>query len=147
VGVSQGIMEKNFTQGFLNTKDTKVAKVLKTKGFSFECLVSPAPLFYGVRGKKGFMTRPSLGFVLLFLLFSGLFLSNSYKLWFKTDTYYQDLYNSLTDERTPYPFKSFFLKRLENKQNWLLWQKIFSLLGIAAVLTADVLVLIAYLQR
>jgi len=93
------------------------------------------------------ITQPTLGFVLFFLLFSGLFLSNSYKLWFKTDKYYQDLYNSLTDERTPYPFKDFFLKRLENKQSWLLWQKIFSLLGIAAVLAADVLVVAAYLQR
>ena len=39
----------------------------------------------------------------------------------------------------------FFLKRLENKQSWLLWQKIFSLLGIAAVLAADVLMVMAYL--
>jgi len=91
------------------------------------------------------MPQPSLGFVLLFLLFSGLFFSNSYKLWFKTDTYYQDLYNSLTDERTPYPCKDFFLKRLENKYSWLLWQKIFSLLGIAAVLAADVLVIMAFM--
>jgi len=93
------------------------------------------------------MTSPSLGFVLIFLLFSGLFLSNSYKLWFKTDTYYEDLYNSLTNERTPYPFKNFFLKRLENKRSWILWQKIFSLLGILAVLAADVLVIMTYLAR
>ncbi|HEY5728516.1 MAG TPA: hypothetical protein VLA72_04505 [Anaerolineales bacterium] len=98
------------------------------------------------------MTQPSLnipiggGFVLIFLLFSGLFLSNSYKLWFKTDEYYQDLYNSLTNERTPYPFKNFFLKRLENKQAWLLWQKIFSLLGIVAVLAADALVVMAFVS-
>ena len=92
------------------------------------------------------MTQPSLGFVLIFLLFSGLFLSNSYKLWFKTEAYYQDLYNSLTDERTPYPFKNFFLKRLENKQSWIFWQKIFSLIGIVAVLAADVLVVMAYLK-
>jgi len=92
------------------------------------------------------MTQPSLGFVLIFLLFSLLFLSNSYKLWFKTEAYYQDLYNSLTDERTPYPFKGFFLKRLENKQSWIFWQKIFSLLGIAAVLAADVLVIIAFVN-
>ena len=91
------------------------------------------------------MMQPSLGFVIIFLLFSGLFFSNSYKLWFKTDSYYQDLYNSLTNERTPYPFKDFFLKRLENKQSWILWQKIFSLLGIAAVLAADVLMVMAYL--
>jgi len=91
-------------------------------------------------------THPSIGFVIIFLLFSGLFLSNSYKLWFKTDSYYQDLYNSLTNERTPYPFKDFFLKRLENKERWILWQKIFSLLGILAVLAADVLVVMAYIK-
>jgi hypothetical protein len=38
------------------------------------------------------MVQPSLGFVILFLLFSLLFLSNSYKLWFKTDEYYQSIY-------------------------------------------------------
>jgi hypothetical protein len=92
------------------------------------------------------MTQPSLGFVIFFLLFSLLFLRNSYKLWFKTDEYYQSLYNSLTREPSMYPFRDFFLKRLDNKQSWLLWQKIFSLLGIAAVLAADVLVVMAYLQ-
>jgi uncharacterized membrane protein SpoIIM required for sporulation len=92
------------------------------------------------------MNQPSLGFVLLFLFFSVIFLSNSYKLWFKTDEYYQDLYNSLTNERTPYPFKNFFLKRLENKQSWILWQKVFSLIGIVAVLVADVLVMMAYMN-
>jgi len=35
---------------------------------------------------------------------------------------------------------------MENKQSWVLWQKIFSLLGILAVLTADVLVVMVYLQ-
>ncbi|HSM70241.1 MAG TPA: hypothetical protein VK851_01745 [Anaerolineales bacterium] len=92
------------------------------------------------------MTQPSFGFVLIFLLFSFLFFWNSYKLWFKTDEYYQDLYNSLTNEKTPYPFKNFFLKRLENKGSWILWQKIFSLIGIVAVLAADVLVVMAYFQ-
>lgn len=91
------------------------------------------------------MTQPPLGFVLAFLLFSFIFLSNSYKLWFKTEEYYKDLYNSLTNEKTPYPFKNFFLKRLENKQNWLFWQKAFSLLGIVAVVAMDVLVVMAYL--
>ena len=91
------------------------------------------------------MTQPSLGFVLLFLLFSLLFLSNSYKLWFKTDQYYQDVYNSLTREPSLYPFKEFFLKRMENKQNWVLWQKVFSLLGILAVLAADALVVMGYI--
>ncbi|HSG41566.1 MAG TPA: hypothetical protein VLA72_00280 [Anaerolineales bacterium] len=92
------------------------------------------------------MTSPSLGFVLIFLFFSLLFISNSYKLWFKTDEYYQDLYHSLTNERTPYPFKNFFLRRLENKDGWIFWQKAFSLIGIAAVLAADVLVITAWLR-
>jgi len=90
------------------------------------------------------MTSPSLGFVLIFLFFSLLFISNSYKLWFKTDEYYQDLYNSLTNENTPYPFRNFFLRRLEKKESWILWQKVFSLIGIVAVLAADVLVVMAY---
>ncbi len=86
-----------------------------------------------------------LGFVIAFLLFSLLFLSNSYKLWFKTDEYYNDLYNSLTNEKTPYPFKNFFLKRLENRKRWEVEQKIFSLIGIAAVVGMDVFVVMAYL--
>jgi hypothetical protein len=92
------------------------------------------------------MTQPPLAFVLAFLLFSLIFLSNSYKLWFKTEEYYKDLYNSLTNKKTPYPFKDFFLRRLENKRSWLLWQKAFSLLGIVAVISADVLVVMAYLN-
>lgn len=92
------------------------------------------------------MTQPSLGFVILFLLFSGLFLSNSYKLWFKTDEYYQSIYNSLDRQPSLYPFRDFFLRRMENKQRWVLWQKIFSLLGIAAVLAADVLVVMAWIN-
>jgi hypothetical protein len=92
------------------------------------------------------MPQPSLGFVILFLLFSLVFLSNSYKLWFKTEEYYQELYNSLASERSPYPFRNFFLKRMENKQSWILWQKVFSLLGIVAVLAADILVVMAYIN-
>lgn len=92
------------------------------------------------------MEKPPFAFVLVFLLFSFIFLSNSYKLWFKTDEYYNDLYKSLTNERTPYPFKNFFLKRLENKQSWLLWQKGFSLLGIVAVVSMDVLVVLAWIN-
>jgi hypothetical protein len=92
------------------------------------------------------MTQPSLSFVIIFLLFSLLFLSNSYKLWFKTDLYYQDIYNSLTREPSLYPFRDFFLNRMGNKQSWVLWQKVFSLLGILAVLVADVLVVMAYLK-
>jgi len=92
------------------------------------------------------ITQPSLGFVIVFLLFSLLFLSNSYKLWFKTDTYYQDIYNSLTRQPSLYPFREFFLKRMENKKRWVLWQKIFSLLGLVAVLAADILVVMAYIK-
>ena len=91
------------------------------------------------------LTRPSPGFVVVFLLFSLLFLRNTYKLWFKTDEYYQDIYNSLTREPSIYPFRQFFLKRMENKQRWVLWQKSFSLLGLVAVIAADVLVVWAYL--
>jgi hypothetical protein len=90
--------------------------------------------------------QPSLGFVIAFLLFSLLFLSNSYKLWFKTDRYYEDIYNSLTREPTIYPFRDFFRKRMENKQGWVLWQKIFSLIGMVAVLAADVLIVMAFIM-
>jgi len=92
------------------------------------------------------INQPSLSFVIIFLLFSLVFISNSYRLWFKTDKYYEEIYNSLAREPAVIPFKDFFLKRIQNKQNWLLWQKIFSLLGIAAVLVANVLVMVAYLQ-
>jgi hypothetical protein len=93
------------------------------------------------------MNQPSLGFVVLFLFFSLLFLSNSYKLWFKTDQYYQDIYNSLTRQPSLYPFREFFLKRMENKERWVLWQKAFSILGILAVLVADILVVMAWMGR
>lgn len=92
------------------------------------------------------MPQPSLGFVVLFLLFSLLFLSNSYRLWFNTDRYYEDIYNSLNRQPSLYPFRDFFLKRMENKPAWVFWQKVFSLLGIAAVLAADVLVVLAFIQ-
>jgi hypothetical protein len=52
----------------------------------------------------------------------------------------QDIYNSLTREPAIYPFRKFFLQRMENKEKWVLWQKIFSLFGVLAVLAADVLV-------
>jgi hypothetical protein len=93
------------------------------------------------------MIQPSLGFVIIFLLFSLLFLSNSYKLWFKTDEYYQSIYNSLNREPSIYPFRDFFRRRMENKQSWVLRQKVFSLFGIVAVLAADVMVVVAYIQR
>ena len=89
--------------------------------------------------------QPSLGFVLVFLLFSLLFLSNTYKLWFKTEAYYQDIYNSLTREPSIYPFRKFFLQRMENKQSWVLWQKIFSTMGLIAVIVADSLVIMAWI--
>jgi len=88
--------------------------------------------------------QPSFGFVIVFLLFSLLFFSTSYKLWFKTDEYYQSIYNSLTYEPSLYPFRDFFLRRMENKQSWILWQKVFSAFGILAVLAADVLVVMTF---
>ena len=91
-------------------------------------------------------TQPPLGFVIVFLLFSLLFFRNTYKLWFKTDEYYQDIYNSLRREPAIYPFRQFFLKQMEYKPRWVLWQKGFSLLGLTAVIAADVLVLRAYLK-
>jgi hypothetical protein len=33
---------------------------------------------------------------------------------------------------------------MENKNSWILWQKGFSLIGVLAVLGADVLVVVAY---
>ncbi len=93
------------------------------------------------------LTQLPLGFVLVFLLFSLLFFRNTYKLWFETDSYYQDIYNSLTRQPSLYPFKSFFIKRMEDKKRWVLWQKAFSLLGLVAVLVADVLVVRAWLSH
>ncbi len=93
------------------------------------------------------ITQPSLGFVIVFLLFSLVFFSNTYRLWFKTDEYYQDIYNSLTGQPSLYPFKEFFLKRMENKKSWVFWQKVFSVLGIFSVLLADTLMVMAYLRN
>jgi hypothetical protein len=91
-------------------------------------------------------SQPTLGFVIVFLLFSLLFFRNTYKLWFRTDDYYHGIYNSLTREPSIYPFRGFFLKRMGNKERWVLWQKGFSLLGLVAVIAADVLVVMAYLS-
>jgi hypothetical protein len=93
-------------------------------------------------------TTTSLPFslVLVFLLFSLIFFLNSYKLWFKTDSYYEEIYKSLSSPSSPYPFRSFFLKGVENKKRWVLQQKIFSALGLAAVLAADVFVVVAWLK-
>lgn len=88
---------------------------------------------------------PSISFLLIFLFFSLMFLSNTYKLWFKTEIYYQDVYNSLT--RTPVPFKDFFLRRLENRKRWEWEQRIFSVVGLVAVIGADVLVIMAYFSK
>jgi len=79
------------------------------------------------------MTQPSLGFVIVFLIFSLLFFSNTYKLWFKTDEYYQSIHNSLTAQLSIYPFKDFFLKRLENRKRWEVQQKIWSWFKISEV--------------
>jgi hypothetical protein len=84
--------------------------------------------------------KPPFTFVLAFLLFSGIFFYNSYKLWFRTDTYYQDIHNSLARQPSLYPFREFFLKRMENKERWVLWQKVFSMIGLIAVVVADILV-------
>ncbi|MBI5351339.1 MAG: hypothetical protein HZB50_01745 [Chloroflexi bacterium] len=92
------------------------------------------------------LDKPPFGFVFIFLVFSLMFLSNTYKLWFRTDSYYADIYKSLTGSPSLYPFKDFFLKRLENKKRWEIEQKIMSILGFVAVLAADVLVLMAYFQ-
>ncbi len=90
------------------------------------------------------MTVP-FGFVLVFLLFSLLFLGNTYRLWFKTDKYYEDIRTSLTRQPNIYPFREFWLRQMENKQRWVLWQKIFSVIGLFAVIGADILVVMAYL--
>ena len=90
--------------------------------------------------------KPPFGFVLVFLLFSLLFFSNTYKLWFKTDSYYQDVYNSLTRSPSLYPFKDFFVRRLENRKRWEMEQKIFSAIGIFAVVGADIIVIAAWMN-
>ena len=92
------------------------------------------------------LDKPPFGFVLVFLLFSLLFLSNTYKLWFKTDSYYEDVHNSLTRSPSLYPFKDFFLKRLENRKRWEVEQKIFSVIGFVAVIGADVLVMMTFIS-
>ena len=91
-------------------------------------------------------TNLPFGFVLVFLLFSLIFFLNSYKLWFKTDSYYEEMYQSLSDSSSPYPFRSFFLKGLENKKQWVLRQKVFSTLGLIAVLAADIFVVVAWMN-
>lgn len=89
------------------------------------------------------MTQPPFSFVLLFLFFSLIFLTNTFKLWFRTDAYHQELINSL--DRYPVAFRNVFLKRLENRKRWEIGQKIFSIIGLVAVVGADVFVILAYL--
>jgi hypothetical protein len=90
------------------------------------------------------MPSISFGFVLVFLLFSVIFLFNTYRLWFKTDSYYEDIRNSLARQPSIYPFKDFFLRQMENKERWVLWQKIFSAISLVAVIGADVIVVMAW---
>lgn len=90
--------------------------------------------------------KPPFSFVLAFLLFSGIFFYSSYKLWFKTDMYYQDIYNSLARQPSVYPFREFFLKRMESKKRWVLRQKVFSMIGILAVLGADIFMITAWVN-
>lgn len=89
------------------------------------------------------MEKPTFGFVFVFILLSLLFLSNSYKLWFKTDAYYQEMRDSL--ERMPTFIRDFFMGRFENRNRWVMEQKIFSLIGVVAVVIANVMVVTAYL--
>ncbi len=92
------------------------------------------------------LERLPLGFVFVFLLSSGIFFYSSYKLWFKTEMYFQDIYNSLTRQPSLYPFREFLLKRMENKKQWVLWQKVFSVVGLIGVIIADVLVVMAWIK-
>lgn len=91
------------------------------------------------------LDKPPLGFVLAFLGFSLIFFSNTYRLWFRTDSYYQDIYNSLTRTPSLYPFRDFFLRRVMNRRKWEAEQKVFSVIGFLTVLGADILVIMAYL--
>jgi hypothetical protein len=36
---------------------------------------------------------------------------------------------------------------MENKERWVLWQKVFSLLGLAAVIAADIVVIMAWIEN
>ena len=103
------------------------------------------PRLCGKKAMTNTITIP-FSFVLVFLLFSLIFFLNSYKLWFRTDQYYEELYQSLSRPNSPYPFRDFFLKGLQNKKQWVLRQKLFSALGLAAVLAADVFVVVMWLN-
>ena len=63
------------------------------------------------------VTRPSAGFVLIFLLFSLLFFRNTYKLWLKTDEYYQSsTYNMARYDLEAKIFKEF--PEIERSFGW-----------------------------
>ena len=93
-----------------------------------------------------FNETPPPGFVLAFLLFSGLFLANTYRLWFRTDAYYEDIRASLQHSPSLYPFREFFLRRTGNRRRWEVEQKVISAIGFVAVIGADVLVLMAFFK-
>jgi len=91
------------------------------------------------------MEKPPIGLVPVFLLFSLVFPSDPCRLRFKTDQYYQDLYNSLNRRSAIYPFREFFVRHMEDKPRWIFHRRSFGLMGIAAVLGADVFVVMANL--
>lgn len=91
------------------------------------------------------LPTPTLTFVIVFLVFSLLFLSNSFKLWFKTDQYYAEMLESLN--RAPSLLQGLFRSNMEDRPRWIFRQKVFSLLGVAAVLFADVMVVTAWLAK
>jgi hypothetical protein len=91
------------------------------------------------------ISRPPFAFVLVFLLFSAIFFYNTYRLWFRTDAYYQGLRESLTSSPSPYPFRNFFLRQMENRRRWEILQKVFSFFGMIGVLAADALVIAAWM--
>jgi hypothetical protein len=92
---------------------------------------------------SGFSGLP-LSFVLVFLSFSGIFFYNAYRLWFKTDIYYQSLRDSLSRSPSLYPFRDFFLRQMEDRKRWEVRQKAFSIFGLIGVLAADALVIAAW---
>jgi hypothetical protein len=92
------------------------------------------------------VSSPSFSFVLVFLLLSLLFSYNTYKLWFKTDAYYEEIYTSLTNQSSIYPFRDFFLRRVQNKKRWVTEQKIYSAIGLIAVIVADVMIIAAWMN-
>ena len=91
------------------------------------------------------LSRPPFAFVLVFLLFSAIFFYNTFKLWFRTDAYYQSLWESLNRSPSLYPFRDFFLRQMEDRRRWEILQKVFSIVGMIGVLAADALVIAAWM--